>query len=510
MGRVALDIARSNPRVIYAQIEVGPDKVPVTLAKASDSGQNPAQAGRAGGGGGRGGENLPPDPEISGTWKSTDGGRTWQFLNNHNPRPMYFSQIRVDPTNENIVFTAGLPVFKSTDGGKTFRELDGFGHVDQHAIWLNPKNGEHVMIGNDGSVDVSYDGGENWESLRAWSMGQAYHASADMRRPYWVCTGLQDNGSWCGPSSLRGGAILAQDWWRSGGGDGFYSQMDPSNSNIIYTESQNGNMNRIDLSTGEQVSIRPRGAGGGRGQGGGAAGGEETPGGGAGQQGGGSNIVPAPPGRHSNALELEHADSDLAAQPEHHLHGRELLLQVAQSWDTWTMSADLTKQINRDNLEIMGMKGSLPSCNRNTRGQQCILSRGDGTNSYGNIISLAESPLLPGVLWLGTDDGNVQLSRDGGSTWTEVGKNITAAPGLLRVARGSILVRCRHCFRRARWSSAQRPEAVYLRHARLRQDLAVDFGRAARARQRQYDSAGSEEPEPALRGHRIRFLRVNG
>src|SRR5690606_11381243 len=162
---------------------------------------------------------------------SDDGGATWRFLNNHNPRPMYFSQIRVDPTNPEIVYTAGVSFYKSTDGGRTFVELEGYGHVDHHAIWINPQNGNHLMIRNDGA-SASADGSDvqavTWESLRTWAVGQPYHVSVDMRRPYYVCTGLQDNGSWCGPSSVRTGSILAQDWYRVGGGDGFYSAVDPT------------------------------------------------------------------------------------------------------------------------------------------------------------------------------------------------------------------------------------------------------------------------------------------
>ncbi|MBI2073105.1 MAG: hypothetical protein HYT81_08760 [Gemmatimonadetes bacterium] len=287
MGRVALDFSRSNPNLIYAQIEVAPDKermVAQGQRQGGGAGQGAAggpgqQAGGGfggppqcpttgvtsppgggGGGGGGGGQQQPaePDPQCSGVWRSNDKGRTWEFLSNQNARPMYFSQIRVDPNDENTVYTAGVQSYKSTDGGKTWRTLQGQGHVDHHAIWIDPNNSRHVMYGNDGSVDVSWDGGETWESLRSWAVGQPYHASVDLRRPYYVCTGLQDNGSWCGPSSVRSGPILAQDWYRVGGGDGFYSQVDPTDWMVLYSESQNGNVNRYNLRTGEQQNIRPR------------------------------------------------------------------------------------------------------------------------------------------------------------------------------------------------------------------------------------------------------------
>jgi photosystem II stability/assembly factor-like uncharacterized protein len=407
MGRIALDIARSNPNVVYAQIEVAPDKAEIRAADA-------AAATVDGGRGGSSGNNAP-DPESSGVWKSTDGGRTWKFMSNHNPRPMYFSQIRVDPTDQEIVYTAGLPIFKSTDGGKTFRELEGFGHVDQHAIWINPRHGDHIMIGNDGSLDVSYDQGATWESFRNWAVGQPYHASVNLERPYRVCTGLQDNGSWCGPSSVRTGPILSADWFRAGGGDGFYSAQDPNDPSIFYSESQGGNMNRVDLKTGESHSIRPAGPSAlcpSSGRGGGA--GTPVPG----------NIVPAP----TTCTQFRfNWNTPLMLSPHNPATiytGANRFFISRDRGNTWSMSLDLTRQVDRNTLEIMGQKGSLPSCSGNARGVPCILSKNDGTSQYGTIVSITESSLTPGVLWVGTDDGNLQVSRDGGATWNEVGKNI--------------------------------------------------------------------------------------
>lgn len=199
MGRIGLAISRSNPDVMYVQAEVAPDKEP------EERGAAPSPGG-PGGGGGFGQQNLPPDDKVSGIWRSDDGGNSWTFMSNENNRPMYYSQIRVDPSDPMTVYVGGQRASKSVDGGKTFKAMQGMGHVDNHAVWIDPNDGRHVMYGNDGSVDVSWDGGESWESLRAWAVGQAYHASVDMRHPYSVCTGLQDNGSWCGPSSARSGS----------------------------------------------------------------------------------------------------------------------------------------------------------------------------------------------------------------------------------------------------------------------------------------------------------------
>jgi photosystem II stability/assembly factor-like uncharacterized protein len=417
MGRIALDWSRSNPDVIYAQIEVGPSAEPV---------QAGARAGQpqGGGGGGFGGQqNLPPDENVSGIWRSMDGGRTWQFRSNENQRPMYFSQIRVDPNDPNTVYVGGVNAAKSTDGAAKFTQLRGYGHVDHHAIWIDPGNSRHVMYGNDGSVDVSWDGGDTWESIRHWAVGQPYFASVDMKRPYTVCAGLQDNGSWCGPSSVRSGPILGQDWFRVGGGDGFYTQIDPTDPNIMYSESQNGNINRLDLRTGTSTSIRPRAP-------------QRGPDGGVTFGGGGlgPNVIPAPePGTvfrwnwNTPILVSPHDASTV-------ITGANRLFISRDRGATWWMSGELTRAVNRDDREILGMKGSLPPCNRQRAGT-CINAKNDGVSFYGTIITVGQSHISPDVIWVGSDDGNIQVTRDGGTTFTEVGKNIPGATREYYVSR---------------------------------------------------------------------------
>jgi photosystem II stability/assembly factor-like uncharacterized protein len=408
-GRIALDWSRSNPDVIYAQIEVGPSGEPIQAGTRSTGGPG----GGGGGGGGGNQANLPPDDQVSGIWRSDDGGRSWQFRSNENQRPMYFSQIRVDPNNADIVYVGGVNAQKSTDGAKSFQALEGMGHVDHHAIWINPANSQHVIYGNDGSIDVSYDGGATWEAPRNWAMGQPYHASVDMKRPYTVCTGLQDNGSWCGPSSVRSGPILGQDWYRVGGGDGFYTQVDPTDPNVMYSESQNGNINRLDLRTGTSVSIRPRAPV--RGLDGGVSFG--GPGGGA------PNVFPPlEPGtvlrwNWNTPIQISPHDASTI------ITGANRLFISRDKGETWWTSGDLTKEINRDEREIMGLKGSLPRCGRERAGT-CINARNDGVSFFGTIITVAQSHIAPDILWVGSDDGNIQVTRDGGQTFTEVGKNI--------------------------------------------------------------------------------------
>ena len=391
MGRIALATTQADPNIIYAQIEVAQDKEQSLSSEEAAEYERLAQE-----------DALQADPQNNGIWRSTDKGSTWEFRSNENGRPMYFSQIRVDPMDSDLVYVVDQRVHKSTDGAQTFEILEGYGHVDQHAFWINPENSNHIMIGNDGSLDVSYDQGENWESFRNWEVGQPYHASVDMRRPYYVCTGLQDNGSWCGPSSVRGEQILSEDWYRVGGGDGFYTAVDHTDHQQLFSESQNGNIRRVNLETGEQTSIRP-----------------QPP-----RNDQDSNISPIP----SGDLEIRwNWNTPFMLSPHNQriiFAGSNRLFKSLDQGRTWTMSPDLTKNVDKDEIEIMGQYNSLPRCRPWIRGEECILSRNDGVNQYSTIVSITESTLMPELLWVGTDDGNIQLSQDGGSTWTEVGTNI--------------------------------------------------------------------------------------
>jgi photosystem II stability/assembly factor-like uncharacterized protein len=443
MGRIAMDFSRSNPNVIYAQIEVAADKEPAQPAAA------PAQGGGRGGRGGGGARAAgfsagscgavgnpnyqapPTDAAKSGVWRSSNGGRTWTFVSNENQRPMYFSQIRVDPNNPDVVYLGGVGPTKSIDGGKTWCGENNMGHVDNHAIWIDPLNSKHVMYGNDGGIDATWDAGETWESVRnmPYGMGLAYHASVGMGRPYRVCVGLQDNGSWCGPSNARSGDGIRQWMWMSvGGGDGFQNAIDPTDENVFYTESQNAGIQRYDLTSGQSGSIKPNsgvgrgGAGGGRGGAGGGAGAA-----GIAQQGRGggrSNVIdPLPTPMQFNwnnpILLSPHNSSTLL------IGGRALHISRDRG-QTWTTTKELGKNVNLDQRSIMGVSYALPECGNAPHGAACILSKHDGyvQNEFGTLTEIAESPIVPGTIWAGTDDGNVQLSRDGGTTWEEVGKNV--------------------------------------------------------------------------------------
>ena len=199
--------------------------------------------------------------QYGGVYKSEDGGETWTRINSVNPRPMYYSQIRVDPEDNNHIFVLGTSLYRSKDGGKTFTP-DGARrgvHVDHHAMWIDPRDGRHIILGNDGGIYVTYDRAANWDHHNHVAIGQFYHVGVGPRRNYRVYGGLQDNGSWGGPSRVRhGSGPVNTDWLSIGGGDGFICLVDPTDADQIYFESQNGAMGRINLRTGDRGFIRPR------------------------------------------------------------------------------------------------------------------------------------------------------------------------------------------------------------------------------------------------------------
>ncbi len=433
LGRIGLDVSRSNPNVIYAQMEVGASTGTGGEETIAGGGASPMPTPTPSPSASP--TPTPIDPKKPGVWRSDDKGKTWHIVSNENNRPMYYSQIRVDPSNAENVYVGGLNFSKSTDGGKKFTSLQpGIAHSDHHAIWIDPKNGNHILIGNDGGLDVTYDQGATWEFVNTIPAALFYAVAADMRKPYYVYGGLQDNGSWGGPSQTRNQAgITNADWYRTGGGDGFYSQADPTDYNIVYSESQNGNMTRTDLRTGRAVPIRPRGTPQRRGGGAARPGATGSPSPGASpeaspaespspppQQGFGgfganlaSNVVPAPPPGEQYRF---YWNTPLVMSPHNPrilYVGGDRFFKSLDRGDTWTASADLTKHIDRNQLSIMGVKGSDPMASKN-----------DGYTSFSYIVTIAESPVVPGIIWVGTDDGNVQISRDGGATWTNVSKNV--------------------------------------------------------------------------------------
>jgi photosystem II stability/assembly factor-like uncharacterized protein len=354
MGRIGLDVYRKNPDVVYARIE---------------------------------------HAEEGGVYRSDDAGASWSKRSSVNPRPMYFSQIRVDPGDDQRVYVPGVQLHVSDDGGKTFRS-DGAEkiHVDFHAMWIDPGDPRHLLIGGDGGVGISYDRSVTYDWLNNMNLGQFYHVTYDMGSPYLVCGGLQDNNTWCGPSAVRSrDGIANDDWFIIGGGDGFVALADPKDSRILYSESQNGRMNRVDRVTNERQSIRPE-----------PAAGEpklrwnwDTP----------MALSPRDP-----------ATVFVAANKLFRSRDRGLL------WEA--VSPDLTTNADREELLLMGVHG-----------KDVKIAKNDGIADYPTLVAFAESELAAGLYWAGSEDGLVHVSTDAGVSWTEVSKNVPGLPKGTYVSR---------------------------------------------------------------------------
>jgi photosystem II stability/assembly factor-like uncharacterized protein len=393
LGRIAIDVYRNRPNVLYALIE-GP--VPPGAGRggrggggggaAPEEGPGAAAAAQEGGGGfGRGGGGaLNNSP--TGMYRSDDAGATWRKVSNANPRPMYFSQINIDPTDADVVYLGGVGLHQTLDGGKTIAtDVAEPIHDDVHAIWIDPRNPLHVLIGNDGGLAVSYDRAKTWAFLPNLPVGLFYHVSYDMAIPFNVCGGMQDNYNWCGPSEVRGAAGIANHHWSTlQGGDGFVVLQDPSDYRIAFSESQDGNIVRVDRVTGETMAVRPQ---------------------------------PAP---GEPALRW-HWDTPLILSPHDPKVVYAAANKVFRSADrglSWTaISADLTTAQDRDTLETMGVKGS-----------EIQFSRHDGIQAWPAIVALAESPKRAGVLYAGADDGSLAVTRDGGKNWTQIIEKVPGIP----------------------------------------------------------------------------------
>lgn len=348
MGRIAVDVYRRNGNIVYALVE----------------------------------------SSEPGLYRSDDKGETWKKMSNTNPRPMYFSQVRIDPNNDQRIWVAGVQMSYSEDGGKTFvTNLVTRIHVDFHAIWIDPANSSNMIVGCDGGIHLSKDRGKTWDSRENIAIAQFYEVAYDMKKPYNLCGGLQDNNTWCGPSAtLSSGGIRNNDWYTVQGGDGFYAQIDPVDSYIVYAESQDGNIVRRDLRTHEAKSIRPREAD------------DKT-------------------GRYrfqwnSPMLISKHDRKTI-------YYGGNYMFKSTDQGDSWRqMGPDLTNNTDRRTLSIMGRKVE----------DRTMLSRNDGVANFPAITTIAESSVRAGIMWAGTDDGNLQVSKDG-ETWKNVVMNV---PGLAK------------------------------------------------------------------------------
>ncbi|TMQ31992.1 MAG: PDZ domain-containing protein [Planctomycetota bacterium] len=288
----------------------------------------------------------PDGFQTGGVYKSTDGGESWTRVNSLNPRPMYFSQVRVDPTDDNIVYILGVSLYRSKNGGKAFAQEGNRGvHSDQHALWIDPRDGRHMIIGCDGGFYQTYDRAEHWDHLNHLALGQFYHVAVDPRPVYRALGGLQDNGSWAGPTrTLRPGGPINEDWLTIGGGDGFVCRVDPRDPDLVYSESQGGAIQRRHLKTGERAMLRPKRV----------------------------------PGRAAYRF----------------------------NWNTPFI-------LSSHNPSIFY-----------SAGQYRIISPEITRTSHGSATALAESPRNPDLLYVGTDDGALWATRDGGGHWTDIRANV--------------------------------------------------------------------------------------
>ncbi|MBT5872589.1 MAG: hypothetical protein HOH43_04145, partial [Candidatus Latescibacteria bacterium] len=356
-GRIGLAISQTNPEILYATIE---------------------------------------HARSPGTYRSNDGGIIWGKVNDLNPRPMYYSHILVDPTDEDRVFVLATEFYMSEDGGKTFRIMptrptyDVGVHADHHALWIDRQNPRHLYLAGDGGLHESWDRGETFIRYDNLPIGQFYAIGLDMRKPYRVYGGMQDNHSWSGPSATRRWTGIVNDDWRQiGFGDGMYQQVDPYNNRDVYSSAQNGTFSRVDSETGDILDIRPY----------------------------------APDGENYRFDWVTPHLASIHRPGTVYLGGNRLFISHDRGV-SWSRTKDLSRGVNRDELSIMGVKGS-----------NITLSRNDGVSSYGEITTISESPVDPMVLWIGTDDGNVQLTLDGGATWVEVGSKIQDVPNGTYVSR---------------------------------------------------------------------------
>jgi photosystem II stability/assembly factor-like uncharacterized protein len=352
-GRIGLEIYRKDPNIVYAIVQ----------------------------------------HEKGGTYRSEDKGETWKKMGDTNPRPSYYSQIRVDPNNDLRIWELGAAMFYSEDGGKTFstQRVQKI-HGDFHAMWIDPADSNHMITGSDGGIHWSYDAGKTWDFLNTIAIGQFYEVSLDNEKPYHICGGLQDNGSWCGPvQTLARDGIANEDWQVIHGGDGFYAAIDNVEPWIVYTESQDGFIDRRDLRTEQQRSIRPE----------------------------------AKVGEPHYRFQW---NSPVAVSAHDHntvYYGGNFLFKSTDRGDSWTrLGGDLTTGADRNKLQIFGKTPD-----------KSTLSRHDGVQEYPTITTLSESPLTPNVLWVGTDDGNVQVTRDGGKTWKNVVLKVPGVPRETYVSR---------------------------------------------------------------------------
>ncbi|HTE44959.1 MAG TPA: hypothetical protein VK636_06925 [Gemmatimonadaceae bacterium] len=340
LGRIGLSVCKSRPSTVYAMMH----------AKAPGNG----------------------------LFRSDDAGATWRQVNEQNGTAWYYSQVRCDPTDPDHVVTLNANSRESHDGGKTFQPFAaGNGiHTDHHSLWFNEDDPQHMLLGSDGGLYTTYDGGKTWDHNESIVAGQFYTVAVDDAQPFYnVYGGLQDNQSWGGPSRTRNAyGPTNADWFRMAGGDGFYAVPDPRDPNFVYAESQTGGVVRYDARTGQ-----------------------------------GKNIKPAPKPGERNRYNWSAPILPSSHDAKTLYMAANVLFRSPDRGDTWeTISPDLTRGIDRNKLPL---RGATPD--------STALGRNEGTAEFSNISTIDESPVKAGLVVVGTDDGLVQVTRDAGKTWSK-------------------------------------------------------------------------------------------
>ena len=355
MGRIGLSISPADSNVVYATIEAADGK--------------------------------------GGVFRSLDKGATWTRQNEFSVGAMYYGQIIADPKNADRIIVMSVQMRESLDGGKTLHTINEKNHHgDNHAIWIDPDNTKHCLLGSDGGVYESFDGFASWQFKANLPTVQFYDVAVDNAAPFYnVYGGTQDYFTWGGPSRTRSAhGIVNSDWYTVTGGDGFHAAVDPDDPNTVYGESQYGVLVRYDRKTGEELLIQPQ------------------------------------PGKVEPPLRWNW-DSPLLVSPHSHTRvyfAANRLFRSDDRGDTWrAVSGDLTRQIDRNKLPVMGKVWGPDAVAKN-----------QSTSFYGNIVALSESPVKEGVIYAGTDEGLVQVTQDGGASWTKYGK-FPSVPDMAYVSR---------------------------------------------------------------------------
>jgi photosystem II stability/assembly factor-like uncharacterized protein len=412
-GRIGLAVARSNPQVVYA------------LTEAASKEPGPVTHSR--------------NPASNGLYRSTDGGRTWTQMNNINVRPFYYSQVIVDPKNADRVYFSSTQLQVSNDGGRTNMNAAQSVHVDDHGIWIDPNDPERWFLANDGGIAITFDKGGNFWYPMNLSLAQFYDVSYDFAVPYNVCAGAQDNGSWCGPTRSRNGASNNNQWVTIAGGDGFYTAQDPTDPNMVWGSSQGGNISQMNIKTGARIPqnkptwnaqyrvwedsiatvrgdpLKPMTAA------------MRTQ----------IDALRAQQKKDSTDMQMRYNwETPFFLSPHNprtlYAGGNRVLKSVKRGEDMFIISPDLS--VKTDPAQARTVAARMDTVEKYTGGITLDIT---GAETYGTIVSLKESPVKPGLLLAGTDNGNVWITQNDGGNW----ENLTPRFASLGVPWDAYVVR---------------------------------------------------------------------